>query len=186
MAWPNTPLTTYLAGGLPFIKAFDMNSLQSGINGIINATYSLKAVVIDGTGGAIVVPVAGTAKLSATASAAAGAGAAVAWGLMYKEAALFAHARIGAAGNIISCYNVQSVAHVAASGVYNIVCNGKPTNEARTVAAATPNNTPAGAAFFANLQPPFLTAGDLTIDVRTFDTAGAPTDTDFDLLVFGG
>lgn len=53
MAWPNTPLTTYVATTVPAIKASDLNSIQSAINSIINAAYSLKGLWIDGTGGAV-------------------------------------------------------------------------------------------------------------------------------------
>jgi hypothetical protein len=65
MAWPSTPLTTYSAGIAPAIQAFDLNAFQSAINGIVNGTYSLAAVVADGSGGAVVVPVPGTTKVSA-------------------------------------------------------------------------------------------------------------------------
>lgn len=51
MAWPNSPLTTYSPGTTPWIKADDMNAIQSGINGIINGTYSLASATVDGTGG---------------------------------------------------------------------------------------------------------------------------------------
>lgn len=63
MAWPSTPLTTYTANTAPAIKAFDLNAFQSGINGIINGTYSLKALVVDGTGGSIVAPTANTLQI---------------------------------------------------------------------------------------------------------------------------
>ena len=34
MAWPFTPLTTYLANAFPAIKAFDLNSIQSALNNL--------------------------------------------------------------------------------------------------------------------------------------------------------
>lgn len=36
MAWPYTPLTTYIPGGVPAVKALDLNSLQSVINSLYN------------------------------------------------------------------------------------------------------------------------------------------------------
>lgn len=51
MAWPNTPLTSYSPGTTPWIKADDLNAIQSAINGIINGTYTLKTLYVDSTGG---------------------------------------------------------------------------------------------------------------------------------------
>ena len=68
MAWPLTALRTYVANTTPTIRASDLNDLQSGVNGIVGATYSLKAVVVDGTGGAVVAGRAGTGKVSAADS----------------------------------------------------------------------------------------------------------------------
>ena len=60
MAWPSTPLTTYIANSTPSIKAFDLNAMQTGTNGIINGTYNLQAVTVTtGTPGSVVAPVAG-------------------------------------------------------------------------------------------------------------------------------
>jgi len=64
--WPNTPLTTYTFDGAPPIKSMDLNAIQDAINRIINGTYSLKAVTIDGTGGNIVAPAAGSFTVSGT------------------------------------------------------------------------------------------------------------------------
>lgn len=191
MAWPNTPLTTYLSGGLPFIKAFDLNAFQSAINGIINATYSLKAVEIDGTGGAIVVPVAGTAKLSATASGAAAAMTAVAWGRMYKEAAVFGFCRIDGAGTSVGGYNIKAIpgavggADHPVAGEYYVTFNGAPTNTGRCVPVASllDGVAVAGRIF---INPPFLSGADLKVQILTYDAAGAQADVGFSLAMFGG
>lgn len=61
MAWPSTPLTTYVANFTPAIKAFDLNSFQSAINGIVNGTYNLAGVTLTtGTAGSVVSPSAGS------------------------------------------------------------------------------------------------------------------------------
>lgn len=45
----------------PYIKAYDLNAFQSGINGIIGGTYNLAGVVLTtGTPGSVVTPVAGS------------------------------------------------------------------------------------------------------------------------------
>ena len=68
MAWPSTPLTSYVSNTVPAIKAFDLNSFQMGVNGIINGTYSHKAVVIDGTGGTLATPLSGALILTQSIS----------------------------------------------------------------------------------------------------------------------
>ncbi len=52
MAWPSTPLTTYIASSTPSIKAADLNAIQNAINKIILGTYTIKNLVLDGVGGA--------------------------------------------------------------------------------------------------------------------------------------
>jgi hypothetical protein len=59
MAWPLTPLTTYLAGSLPAIKAFDLNQIQQAINSAFGALWSFKGLAVDGVGGQAVNPAAG-------------------------------------------------------------------------------------------------------------------------------
>jgi hypothetical protein len=51
MAWPNTPLTTYVPNSTPAIKAADLNAFQSAINGISAGSTSIAGAVLDGVGG---------------------------------------------------------------------------------------------------------------------------------------
>lgn len=183
IAWPSTPLTSYAAGVTPYIKAFDLNSLQSGTNGIINGTFSLHSVVIDGTGGSVVAGTAGTIRVSATNSAA-GASPAVAWGVMHKEAALFACCRISSAGAIEASYNTASIAARAANAPYVITFNGTPTNADRCTGQAT-GRFNAGARIM-ELSTLALVGANLVATVIVWDAAGAATDGTFDLHVFGG
>ena len=68
MAWPYTALTTYTANTAPAIKAFDLNSFQSGINGIVAGTYNLQGVKLTtGTPGAVVTAVNGSLIAARTA-----------------------------------------------------------------------------------------------------------------------
>lgn len=56
MAWPLTPYESVSAGVT--VKAALLTAIQEAINGAYGATYSFKGLVIDGTGGAVVVGVA--------------------------------------------------------------------------------------------------------------------------------
>ena len=67
MAWPLTPIVTFVPNATRWTASF-ANQLQAGVNGIVGATYSLGAAVIDGTGGATVTPELGTVKVSKAGS----------------------------------------------------------------------------------------------------------------------
>jgi len=64
MAWPNSRLLDFIARSIPRISADFLNALQDWIIAVSTATITLKAVVVDGTGGAAATPVAGTVKVS--------------------------------------------------------------------------------------------------------------------------
>lgn len=146
MAWPNTPLTSYSANTTPVIHAGDLNSIQDAINRIVVATYSLKAVVVDGTGGSVVAPVAGTVKVSATASATALPTATAAAGITYKDAIIvgWCSEDRNNAGGLIGAnsryYNVQSAGRNAV-GDYTIVFNFVPSDAANCQIQITPSTT---------------------------------------------
>lgn len=184
MAWPNTPLTSYLAGGLPAIKAFDLNAFQAAINGIINATLSLLGVVIDGTGGNLVTPTPGALMLSGSASGAAAPTTAVPWGTVFREGSVFGSAAIDAAGALVAGYNVKSVGARAATDPYVITFHGCPTNIDRCTGQATGRFN--AAARICELNTLTKPAADLVATVLVWDTAGAAADGRFDLHVFGG
>ena len=50
MAWPLTPITTFL-GNVTVITASFLNTLQAGVNAIVRGTTTLKSLQVDGTGG---------------------------------------------------------------------------------------------------------------------------------------
>lgn len=183
MAWPSTPLTSYVAGVTPYIKAFDLNALQGGVNGIVNGTYSLHSLTLDGTGGAVVAGSPGTARLSATASGTATPTAAVPWGTMTKESALFGDAAVDSAGGFISGFNVLSCSRLGV-GQYRVTFNGAPTNVARCTGQVTGRFN--AAARICELNSLSLAGADLQADILIYDTAGAAADARFDLHVFGG
>jgi hypothetical protein len=66
MAWPLSRITTYVAG-VSQIAASAMNSIQDYVIGLYLGTYSVKALVVDGTGGAATTPPDGTLRVSSTA-----------------------------------------------------------------------------------------------------------------------
>jgi len=64
MAWPNNRLLDFIARSLPRISADFLNALQDWIIAVSTATITLKAVVVDGTGGAAATPVGGTVTVN--------------------------------------------------------------------------------------------------------------------------
>ena len=139
--WPLSPLTNYSAGTLPAIKAADLNAIQDAINRLITGTYSVKALVIDGTGGAVVAPAASTLSVAGSATAstftptASCSGStttppftlpAIPAGVLYRERMVFGSANVvisaGAIGRV-GGHNVSQVTR-AGTGSYSIEFNG--------------------------------------------------------------
>ncbi len=68
MAWPLTVNTTYANGTV--VAATYLNNIETGIVNLYTGTSSLKALQIDGTGGAVVAPAAGSLVVSGAMSGA--------------------------------------------------------------------------------------------------------------------
>lgn len=66
MAWPLTPIQTFIANVTRWTASF-ANQLQAGVNGIVAGTYSLLGVVVDGVGGVVSTAVAGAISMSTPA-----------------------------------------------------------------------------------------------------------------------
>lgn len=66
MAWPLTPIQTFIANVTRWTASF-ANQLQAGVNGIVAGTYSLIGVVIDGVGGVVSTAVAGAISMATPA-----------------------------------------------------------------------------------------------------------------------
>ena len=185
--WPSSPLTSYLAGGTPAIKAFDLNAFQSAINGIINATYSLLGVVIDGTGGNVVTPVAGAMQVTSSRSGATFPTTAVPWGAAFKDALLLGSAQVTEAAGALTFtggYNVDDVTRNG-QGDYSVRLGSAPTNADRCSASIVPFFT---AAFVCPKVTSFaIAANKLTVSFFLFDSATqALADAGFLLTVYGG
>lgn len=183
--WPLTPLTTYLAGLPPAIKAFDLNTIQTTINSIVGGVLSLKALVLDGAGGLVVAPRAGTGVCTGTVASTTfpsplsyPAGGVVARGTLPLGWAV-----VASMGDLLNGYNVFSGPGVVRTGVgvYEITFNAEPST-VNVCAIVTPTTFP-----LLFQAEPFLVGTNLKIKVSIWTPAaiGIPTDCGFSLLVFG-
>lgn len=173
---PLTPSTTYVANTTPVVKAQDLNDLQKYLAGLFSAIYSVKALVIDGTGGTGVTPVAGTVKVSATVSGFSNAApfntASVPWGQIAKEQALLGAAQCSiVAGVLQQCggFNIKSVVAMGA-GLYEVQFNTAGPNALRHTAVVTPFNT---SATMAVVGVSTITAGAYKVQFTFYDAAGS-------------
>lgn len=121
MAWPSTPLTSYVSNTVPAIKAFDLNAFQMGVNGIITGTYSHKGVVVDGLGGALSTPTSGALTLTQSGSSAATPNPTTPLGSFYQNQLMSCVGYIDQAGTIVRGVNIKSVAVVL--GHYEVTFN---------------------------------------------------------------
>lgn len=194
MAWPSTPLTAYLAGGLPYIKAADLNSLQSGTNGIVNGTYSLKAFRVDGTGGVVIAPRTGTGRVSAADSGTGGGAAnpnlpltAVALGEYGKGLVPIGWARGNATGELLRGVNVSgdfadaaaTLKVAATNGTYTMTFNSSPADTTNACAIATSANSTTWASAVTG-----AVGGKIAVTVYVVDAAGALADGAWQVVVF--
>lgn len=175
MAWPGTPLRTYVANSTPTIKASDLNNFQSGINGIINGTYSLAAFVVDGTGGAIVTPLSGSGTVSVALAGSATPNVAINVGQFGKAGVPIGFAYVqGATAALNNGYNVYSVARIGGTGEYTISFNPVPTSAAINFALAS-----LGGIGVYRVAVGAGGGGRQAVNVYTYDLAGLATDINF-------
>lgn len=125
MAWPLTPYETCTAN-VTVVHAALATAIQAAINGIIGATYSLRATYVDGTGGNVVAGRAGTGRVSAADSLDSTPTPTVALGEFGRGLVLIGWAVIAAGGTIVRGINVFSVGH-SGTGAYEITFNTAPT-----------------------------------------------------------
>lgn len=188
MAWPNTPLTTYVGGTTPWISAVDLNALQSGINGIINGTYSVKSLVADGTGGAVVAPEPGSGRVSAAFAALGPANPSIPLGGWGRGGVPIGWGRIRADGVVLRGYNILSATRFG-PGSYRVVLNASPANTTLSCALVTPVIV-SGQVRYATATTADL-AGNQAVNVEIAGTllgppaTVTPIDTDFSIIVFG-
>src|SRR5579872_6181097 len=122
MAWPLTPLLTFIDGSSPPCNAAFLNSVQSGVTGIVAATYSLAGVVVDGTGGNVVTPTDGAVKVSASGAGSSTPTPTTALATFYKESVPSMWARVtfnASGGTLLEGLNVFAVVR-SGVGVYQV------------------------------------------------------------------
>ena len=185
MAWPLTPLTTYLAGLPPAIKAFDLNAIQTTLTQLFNGTISVKSLIADSTGGVVTAVPAGEVR----------AGRAVAsttfpnpithtdGGVLCRSSVVLGWVVVDALGNLGHGYNVISGPGSvrSAPGTYILTFGSTPAS----AAAACPQVTPTGAGLIPKASAA-LVGPNLQITVTIYNpVTGAATDGSFALAVFG-
>jgi hypothetical protein len=182
MSWPATPLTTYVANTVPAIKAFDLNAFQNGINGIVNGTYSLKGLLIDGTGGAVSTPPAGSARVSRSVTGTSYPNIVVPLGEINVGQPLAGVAYVKADGTFLKGINVKTLSRVGL-GHYRITWNIQlDTNgDGSFFSLATVQDLNPG---IASCQ--LLGGTPSSLDVFTYSLLIAAADRNFVVAVFGG
>ena len=151
MTWPATVLTTYIAGTTPTIKAADLNAFQSAIVGLVLGTYSHKAIVVDGTGGAVVSSRPGTVRVSAVDSGTGGGSgnpnlplASVAAGEFGRALVCMGWAVVSAAGVLLRGVNVKAIGR-GGTGQYTITFNASASDPANACALVNITSSADGA-----------------------------------------
>lgn len=119
MAWPRDPMTSYVPGSLPPIKASDLNALQDGVNRAFRGTYSYAGIVVDGTGGNSVTPPPGGVALSARAVGRSQPTPPTPPGVLFADSCVTAFGAVGPDGTLLGGFGIASVARVGA-GSYRI------------------------------------------------------------------
>ena len=173
MAWPLTPLTTYVAGLAPAIKAFDLNSLQNAINRIVGATYSLAALVVDGTGGAVVVPVPGTTKVSANLTETTLPGTARSKGTDCIGTRLWGWVNFDGSGVVKRHYNLKAFTRTG-TGSYTAEFHGAPADPDFCFVSGT--TIADGYAHMISVKPYLSGGGNLALQITIHDDTGALVD----------
>lgn len=195
MGLPLTPSTTYVANSTPVIKAQDLNDLQKYLAGMYSATYSVKALVVDGTGGNATTGTPGAVRVSSTVSAFTTtppfAMPTVPIGELNREQCLLGAVRCHIdylTGNIFSAggFNVASVVRIF-KGFYEVTFNNAFPNANRHVPQVT-TRTYLGPRVVATVQIDTVVAGKYVVPLLFLGiNTDLPTDPDgFYLTVIGG
>lgn len=200
MAWPLTPLTTYLQASLPAIKAFDLNAIQDAITRLVRGTYSLAGIVLDGNGGGAAAPPPGGLRASGTVSAAslvsftgvsAGTlglsatgfgGAPIQRKTLYADTLLYAAGVVSLDGTLEAGFNI---ARVTKPGIGQYDVRLALPSEA-TLGRLPSALVPVACAYGISIAFPavIMTAPDL-ITIQMFGLSGAKVDCGLSLVVFG-
>lgn len=179
-AWPLTPRTTYVAGTTPAIKAADLNAFQEAFNKIFLGEWSLKGVVVDGTGGAASSPVAGSVVVSRsivgntmpTPSAAAGE--------LPKSLVPICWAHIDAVAGLQQGANVVGASR-SALGVFSVTCNRQTADPTKDTVVVTVDSANPRVA----VAVPYSDGGNTAATIRIWDLSGTAKDEYFSVIFYG-
>lgn len=181
-AWPTTPLTTYVSGTTPAIKAADLNAFQTAINKGFLGEYTYKGIVVDGTGGAGTTPNAGSVIVSRTASGTTAPTTQLAAGELAKAMVPAGWAQVDATGTLVRGLNIHGQpgalggADHSSAGIMTVTFHLIPTNPTQGACFVTSN------APFPRFTECILGAdggGRLTATVVVWNSAGTLTDSAF-------
>lgn len=177
MAWPNTPLVDFIARQTKITASF-LNALQAWINALSTAAVSLKALVVDGTGGQAATGTGGTIKVSRKAADSSLPMAAVAGGELSCGGVPVAWGWISDTGFLTFGYGLAgSTPYKTATGTYVIPLQLLLAKVAIIAVSATK-----GKVATASAQ---VVAGKTNAVISTTDLAGNDSDTSFFFAAFG-
>jgi hypothetical protein len=198
MAWPATPLATFVNASAPACDATFLNNLQSGINGLVTGMYSFRSLTTDGAGGAAIAGGTGTIVASSTVQGLAmiatynvGGSSlptiAIAKGTLYKDMIPLAAGAVryggGSTYTLDWGFGVTSIAQ-ASTGVINVTLQNAAASVTNAVVIATINHTPGTAASGDTCQGIMASSGTIA-QVRCYNSAAAAKDDDFYFAVYG-
>ena len=185
MAWPLTPLTTYLAGLPPGIKAFDLNAIQTTLNQLFNGSISVKSLIADAVGGVVTALPAGEIRANRSVSSATFPNPITHpnSGVLCRATGVLGWCVVDGLGNLGHGYNVISGPGSvrSAPGIYIVTFGSTPAS----AAAVCPQVTPTGAGLIPKASAA-LVGPNLQITVTIYNpVTGAATDGSFALAVLG-
>ena len=211
MAWPITPLTTYVASSTPVIKASDLNDIQTAINRAFLGTYSFRWIKVDGVGGVSSTVTSGSVNaVTVETSAGIGAGgnivaqgyiqaagnylqaglsissataptAAVERGATYYDTAPLAWAKVTNNGSTATLVRGVNIASASFSSTGNVLVT-LTTGATNTLCPVATIQDPNGTA---HGDITLVSSSTTTIRVLTWASGSVATDYDFFLVVFG-
>lgn len=192
MALPFSANTTYVAGSTPTIKAQDLNQLQDYTVHVFQGTKTLKKLQIDGVSDQAVVVTDGTARLTAPFSGTGGGAGnpslpltTLRVGELCGATVPVAWAVINSAGTLLRGVNITGdITNVAATlrvaaGVYTFTTGAQPTDTTNACVLVTPFNSDRKGSAQCNGFGGFL-----QVTVTISDSADAPQDSSFQVVVF--
>ena len=179
-AWPTTPLTTYVSGTTPYIKAFDLNSIQAAINRAFLGTYSYKAIQIDGIGGANSAPPTGSLIVSRTTSGTAPTTSTL-QGELTKGLVPQCWGQLSSAGSLQRGVNILSAARTGA-GTYKVVCYSVPSDLVNTAVVGNTLNVSGGRTV--NIATQDDGGGHLQVNIGIINNAGTFVDENVQFVAY--